>query len=107
MLLYKSIGLLILRSVFKRSDITIDFQSNSYTVKEVEPEEFECVLDYIYLGRATLNTNNVERILCAAHRFQLDDLKRGCIDFLLLSLNPDNCLKVSVCIYCIKILLSF
>lgn len=66
---------------------------SSFTIKEIEPEEFDGILDYIYKGKIILTTLNVERVLNAAHRLLLEDLKRGCVNFLLKTLEPDNCLR--------------
>lgn len=62
-------------------------------IRDVEPDTFELILNYIYLGKIILSTVNIEWILSAAHLLCLDDLKRGCVDFLLKTLDSVNCLR--------------
>lgn len=57
-------------------------EGQSLMIAQVEPEEFEAILSYIYQGRVILSTENVYKMMTAAHLLYLDDLERGCLSFI-------------------------
>lgn len=60
----------------------------------IEPAAFEVVLDFLYTGRISITSENVQSILSAASILQLEHLKNACSDYLYKQLAPSNCLGI-------------
>ncbi|XP_071508218.1 actin-binding protein IPP-like [Diadema antillarum] len=57
----------------------------------VEPEIFNCLLEFIYTGNIEVTTSNAQGLLFAADMFQLTEIKDICSSFLKLQLHSSNC----------------
>ncbi|XP_068095597.1 actin-binding protein IPP [Hyperolius riggenbachi] len=60
-------------------------------IKEVEPESFHLILDYIYSGSVYISTENVQELMTAADMLQLHDVVQLCCDFLKEQIEVANC----------------
>ena len=62
-------------------------------ITTMDPDIVENILDYIYTGSFQLGIENLDRMLKAANEMNLSDLRQICADFMLSSLNIENCLQ--------------
>ena len=60
---------------------------------EVDPDIFDKVLDFIYTGEMTLCADIVERVYLTSVLLNLIRLQGLCVDFMLESLNVENCVS--------------
>ncbi|KAL3871077.1 hypothetical protein ACJMK2_039097 [Sinanodonta woodiana] len=58
----------------------------------IECSTFENILDFIYSGRESIDTNNAENLLKAASMFRIRLLHEKCEEFLLRHVSVENCI---------------
>lgn len=78
----------LLTHTFKENNL------NSIELRDIEPEIFSLLLNYIYSGQIELDENNVQDLLIASDMFQLDELVQFCCHYLSISLNEKNVLDI-------------
>ncbi|KAI3388453.1 hypothetical protein SNEBB_009634 [Seison nebaliae] len=61
---------------------------------EVDEDSLACILDWAYSRKALINTHNIERLMLAIDRFQIDGLIKQCTDFLLEHLSAENVIGI-------------
>lgn len=61
-------------------------------ISGVQAEAMEVLLQYVYTGRATITTQNVQYLFETANLFQISVLRDACAKFLEDQLDPCNCL---------------
>ncbi len=68
------------------------------TIQDIHPKVFKQLLQFIYSGRTCeLLTENTAQSLCvAADKYDIEDLKEECVDFLLSCIRMDNAIKLMV-----------
>jgi hypothetical protein len=73
------------------------FQKNTdnadpIVIEDIAPEIFLSLLNYIYCGRISmpLTDETAQKLYVAASKFEIEDLKEDCIDYLLSCLTHDN-----------------
>ena len=66
---------------------------HSITLADIEPDEFQNVMRYMYKGEIEMDCNTVGSILRAAQRFCLDDLEQMCSQFMMDTLNVETCVQ--------------
>uniref|UniRef100_A0A3B3QKP3 Kelch-like family member 7 n=1 Tax=Paramormyrops kingsleyae TaxID=1676925 RepID=A0A3B3QKP3_9TELE len=78
-------------------------ESTSYEVqlKNVEPEIIELLVEFIYTARISVNSNNVQSLLDAANQYQIEPVKKMCVEFLKEQVDASNCLGISVLAECL------
>uniref|UniRef100_A0A670XUB6 Kelch like family member 2 n=1 Tax=Pseudonaja textilis TaxID=8673 RepID=A0A670XUB6_PSETE len=69
-------------------------QAKNVRIKEVDGWILKKLIEYIYTGEITITEENVQVLLPAASLLQLQDVKKGCCDFLEIQLHPTNCLGI-------------
>uniref|UniRef100_A0A8C1MAM0 Kelch-like family member 7 n=1 Tax=Cyprinus carpio TaxID=7962 RepID=A0A8C1MAM0_CYPCA len=57
-----------------------------------EPEIIELLVEFVYTARISVNSNNVQSLLNAANQYQIEPVKKMCVDFLKEQVDPTNCL---------------
>ncbi|XP_016334029.1 kelch-like protein 7, partial [Sinocyclocheilus anshuiensis] len=57
-----------------------------------EPEIIELLVEFVYTARISVNSNNVQSLLNAANQYQIEPVKKMCVDFLKDQVDPTNCL---------------
>ncbi|XP_055918191.1 kelch-like protein 1 [Eupeodes corollae] len=67
-------------------------QTNELHLKDIEPSILKTILDYMYSGSIQLNLENIETILRAAVFLKIENLIKGCCDFVEKNMNSNNCL---------------
>ena len=55
---------------------------------------FAVFLDFIYSGKISVTSENVQELLAASKMLQLDDVAKCCCEFLSKELTPSNCLGI-------------
>ncbi|ETE64125.1 Kelch-like protein 2, partial [Ophiophagus hannah] len=68
-------------------------QAKNVRIKEIDGWTLKMLIEYIYTGEITVSEENVQVLLPAASLLQLQDVKKGCCDFLETQLHPINCLE--------------
>uniref|UniRef100_A0A3P9JRN8 BTB domain-containing protein n=1 Tax=Oryzias latipes TaxID=8090 RepID=A0A3P9JRN8_ORYLA len=69
--------------------------SHEVELRSVEPEIIELLIDFIYTARISVNSSNVQSLLDAANQYQIEPVKKMCVEFLKGQIDPTNCLGIS------------
>lgn len=64
------------------------------TIKEIDPEALELLINFAYSGKVVISTSNVQSLLVGASFLQLGKVRDACCDFLKKRLHPNNVLGV-------------
>ena len=72
-----------------KSKMKEQYQHSVY-VKGIEEKSLKPLIDYIYSGQITINSDNVMSLLAGADYLQLDEVKDFCFDFMEEKLTSDN-----------------
>ncbi|KAL0619368.1 Kelch-like protein 7, partial [Plecturocebus cupreus] len=69
-------------------------ESKSFEVelKDAEPDIIEQLVEFAYTARISVNSNNVQSLLDAANQYQIEPVKKMCVDFLKEQVDASNCL---------------
>uniref|UniRef100_A0A8C4SIK2 Kelch-like family member 7 n=1 Tax=Erpetoichthys calabaricus TaxID=27687 RepID=A0A8C4SIK2_ERPCA len=78
-------------------------ESKAYEVelKDAEPDIIELLVEFAYTARISVNSNNVQSLLDAANQYQIEPVKKMCVDFLKEQVDASNCLGISVLAECL------
>jgi hypothetical protein len=66
---------------------------HQFSIQDLTPEDFKNVLCFMYKGEVQLDDRNVRRIVRLAKTIHLDELKQICSQYMLDTLNIDNCVQ--------------
>ncbi|XP_060752881.1 kelch-like protein 7 [Tachysurus vachellii] len=72
-------------------------------LRGAEPEIIELLVEFVYTARISVNSNNVQSLLNAANQYQVEPVKKMCVDFLKDQVDATNCLGISAlaeCLHC-------
>lgn len=61
---------------------------------DLDPAAVELLIHYAYTGQVTITTDNVQVLLPASSLLQLPEVREACCRFLLMQLDPTNCLGI-------------
>ncbi|CAM4639843.1 unnamed protein product [Leuciscus chuanchicus] len=67
-----------------------------------EPEIVELLVEFVYTARISVNSNNVQSLLNAANQYQIEPVKKMCVDFLKEQVDATNCLGISSLAECLN-----
>jgi len=67
----------------------LSLQSATMTIKNIKPDQFFDLLQFMYQGDILVSTDNIESLLAVAETLSIDDLKEVCLKHLADSLNID------------------
>lgn len=76
------------------SNDLIEKESKFVEIKDINSKIFEAIVDYIYSGDISIDGDNVQELLSAAHRLQLSEIVSICCQFLIKQLDPTNCVGI-------------
>jgi speckle-type POZ protein len=67
-------------------------QANQIEIEDIKPEVFQELLRFIYTGRVSTATMETMAtgLLIAADKYELDELKTECVNYMFLHMSPDN-----------------
>ncbi|XP_021962419.2 kelch-like protein 18 isoform X3 [Folsomia candida] len=68
----------------------IESKQNEVTLKGLDPDAVEQLINFAYTGRITINVNNVQSIMLSSSFLQINKVKDACAKFLGKRLTPDN-----------------
>uniref|UniRef100_W5N0R3 Kelch-like family member 7 n=1 Tax=Lepisosteus oculatus TaxID=7918 RepID=W5N0R3_LEPOC len=78
-------------------------ESKSFEVelKDAEPDIIEQLVEFAYTARISVNSNNVQSLLDAANQYQIEPVKKMCVEYLKEQVDASNCLGISVLAECL------
>ncbi|KAG9333140.1 hypothetical protein JZ751_013398 [Albula glossodonta] len=79
----------------------LESTSHEVELKNAEPEIIELLVEFVYTARISVNSNNVQSLLDAANQYQIEPVKKMCVDFLKEQVDAANCLGISVLAECL------
>ncbi|XP_029502170.1 kelch-like protein 7 isoform X1 [Oncorhynchus nerka] len=83
--------------------------SHEVELRSAEPEIIELLVEFVYTARISVNSSNVQSLLDAANQYQIEPVKKMCVDFLKEQVDATNCLGISAlaeCLDCPELKLS-
>uniref|UniRef100_A0A3P9JZA8 BTB domain-containing protein n=1 Tax=Oryzias latipes TaxID=8090 RepID=A0A3P9JZA8_ORYLA len=78
----------------------MESMSHEVELRSAEPEIIELLIDFIYTARISVNSSNVQSLLDAANQYQIEPVKKMCVEFLKGQIDPTNCLGISALADC-------
>ncbi|XP_057554188.1 kelch-like protein 7 [Hippopotamus amphibius kiboko] len=79
----------------------LESKSLEVELKDAEPDIIEQLVEFAYTARISVNSNNVQSSLDAANQYQIEPVKKMCVDFLKAQADASNCLGISVLAECL------
>ncbi|XP_055379108.1 kelch-like protein 18 [Condylostylus longicornis] len=64
------------------------------TMKEIEPEALESLINFAYSGQVRIDSSNVQGLMVGASFLQLNKVRNACADFLIERFSPHNVLGI-------------
>lgn len=64
------------------------------TMKEIEPNALESLINYAYSGQVRIDNQNVQSLMVGASFLQLTKVRNACADFLISRFHPHNVLGI-------------
>uniref|UniRef100_A0A668W2N0 BTB domain-containing protein n=1 Tax=Oreochromis aureus TaxID=47969 RepID=A0A668W2N0_OREAU len=78
----------------------MESMSHEVELRSAEPEIIELLIEFIYTARISVNSSNVQSLLDAANQYQIEPVKRMCVEFLKGQIDATNCLGISALADC-------
>jgi kelch-like protein 2/3 len=72
----------------------VESVENVVTMKEVDPQSMEQLLEFVYTGCIEIREDNVQSLLPCASLLQLEEVCEASCDYLQNQLHPSNCLGI-------------
>uniref|UniRef100_H3CA21 Kelch-like family member 7 n=1 Tax=Tetraodon nigroviridis TaxID=99883 RepID=H3CA21_TETNG len=69
-------------------------------LRNAEPEIIELLIEFMYTARISVNSSNVQSLLDAANQYQIEPVKKMCVEFLKGQIDATNCLGISALAEC-------
>uniref|UniRef100_A0A8C6EGT3 BTB domain-containing protein n=1 Tax=Moschus moschiferus TaxID=68415 RepID=A0A8C6EGT3_MOSMO len=72
-------------------------ESKSFEVelKDAEPDIIEQLVEFAYTTRISVNSKNVQSLLDAVNQYQIEPVKKMCVEFLKEQIDASNCLDIT------------
>ncbi|XP_028254424.1 kelch-like protein 7 [Parambassis ranga] len=78
----------------------MESMSHEVELRSAEPEIIELLIEFIYTARISVNSGNVQSLLDAANQYQIEPVKKMCVEFLKGQIDATNCLGISALADC-------
>lgn len=78
----------------------MESMSHEVELRNAEPEIIELLIEFIYTARISVNSSNVQSLLDAANQYQIEPVKKMCVEFLKGQIDATNCLGISALADC-------
>ncbi|XP_026202883.1 kelch-like protein 7 [Anabas testudineus] len=78
----------------------MESMSHEVELRSAEPEIIELLIEFIYTARISVNSSNVQSLLDAANQYQIEPVKKMCVEFLKGQIDATNCLGISALADC-------
>ena len=72
----------------------IESTQNHIVLNDIDGESLGLLLEFIYSAKLSITETNVQNLLAAASLLQITPIVEACCEFLLVRLDPDNCLGI-------------
>ncbi|XP_078621996.1 kelch-like protein 7 [Branchiostoma floridae x Branchiostoma japonicum] len=69
-------------------------KSKKVTLQEVEAETIEALVEFAYTACIKITDKNVQSLLSASNRYQIETVKNVCCNYLKENMTPSNCLGI-------------
>lgn len=79
----------------------MESKSHEVELRSAEPEIIELLVEFVYTARISVNSSNVQSLLDAANQYQIEPVKKMCVDFLKGQIDATNCLGISSLAECL------
>ncbi|KAJ8397297.1 hypothetical protein AAFF_G00441310 [Aldrovandia affinis] len=79
----------------------LESTSHEVELKNADPEIIDLLVEFIYTARISVNSNNVQSLLDAANQYQIEPVKKMCVEYLKEQVDAANCLGISVLADCL------
>ncbi|XP_058474760.1 kelch-like protein 7 [Solea solea] len=73
----------------------MESMSHEVELRSAEPEIIELLIEFVYTARISVNSGNVQSLLDAANQYQIEPVKKMCVEFLKGQVDATNCLGIS------------
>ncbi|KAJ3609535.1 hypothetical protein NHX12_024055 [Muraenolepis orangiensis] len=74
--------------------------SHEVELRSAEPDIIELLVEFVYTARISVNSSNVQSLLDAANQYQIEPVKKMCVEFLKEQVDATNCLGISALAEC-------
>ncbi|XP_056154465.1 kelch-like protein 7 [Lampris incognitus] len=78
----------------------MESKSHEVELRNADPEIIELLIEFIYTARISVNSSNVQSLLDTANQYQIEPVKKMCVEFLKGQIDPTNCLGISALAEC-------
>uniref|UniRef100_A0A665TQI8 BTB domain-containing protein n=1 Tax=Echeneis naucrates TaxID=173247 RepID=A0A665TQI8_ECHNA len=78
----------------------MESMSHEVELRSAEPDIIELLIEFIYTARISVNSSNVQSLLDAANQYQIEPVKKMCVEFLKGQIDATNCLGISALADC-------
>ncbi|XP_008330229.1 kelch-like protein 7 [Cynoglossus semilaevis] len=78
----------------------MESMSHEVELRSAEPEIIEILIEFIYTAQISVNGSNVQSLLDAANQYQIEPVKKMCVEFLKGQIDATNCLGISALADC-------
>ncbi|XP_003968914.1 kelch-like protein 7 isoform X1 [Takifugu rubripes] len=78
----------------------MESMSPEVELRNAEPEIIALLIEFIYTARISVNSSNVQSLLDAANQYQIEPVKKMCVEFLKGQIDATNCLGISALAEC-------
>ncbi|XP_042899946.1 kelch-like protein 18 isoform X2 [Parasteatoda tepidariorum] len=72
----------------------VESTQKEITIKEIDPEALDLLIDFAYSGKIYINSRNVQSVLVGASFLQLHKVRDACCEFMKKRLHPNNVLGI-------------
>ncbi|XP_068603138.1 kelch-like protein 7 [Brachionichthys hirsutus] len=74
--------------------------SHEVELRSADPDVVELLIEFIYTARISVNSSNVQSLLDAANQYQIEPVKKMCVEVLKGQIDATNCLGISALADC-------
>ncbi|XP_068188478.1 kelch-like protein 7 isoform X2 [Antennarius striatus] len=78
----------------------MESMSHEVELRSAESDIVELLIEFIYTARISVNSSNVQSLLDAANQYQIEPVKKMCVEFLKGQIDATNCLGISALADC-------
>ncbi|XP_055013025.1 kelch-like protein 7 isoform X2 [Boleophthalmus pectinirostris] len=72
----------------------MEYTSQEVELRGAEPTIVELLIEFIYTAKILVNSSNVQSLLDAANQYQLEPVKKMCVEFIKGQIDATNCLEL-------------
>lgn len=90
---------IVLSAVFPYFDTVFELNTKNsrkvkITLRNIDPDAFECLLDFAYTAKISVDNEKVKQLLVAANYLKHAKVREACVEFLSAQFTPENVLEL-------------